>query len=325
MFRSTFLILFLFSTSLIHAQFSCDNIKVLGTYYNAFETNKLTIMLTNTSQVDDGNENVYTGFTIVTDQGDTLTTAEVCNCFSLPNQSGDTIMYNVEMYDGLTSSAHVPAAYCGTMHLESPSCEISYCMDSIVRPELPYHSGSDCDYLKIVGLYEAANNGSKDYYLMLTFSDPNVRGSSFGYTSYQFFDHNNIAISEESGPHYYIPTFVGDTSIVRVSFLEAIESDFCATIKMENPTCELQYCHSISTSVAEVSHDFKVVPNLTSDFVHVKSNHSINKIEVFNSNGSLIVESNTSEFSISQFSAGMYIVVAIFKDGSKAVEKIIKL
>ena len=106
--RQLLIFYLLIRTTLIQAQFSCDNIELVGIYINNFNTSDISIVLTNSNLQDDGNQNVYTGFQIITNAGDTLLMREPCFCYSLPNSQEDTIVYNLEIFEDFGTIYDLP-------------------------------------------------------------------------------------------------------------------------------------------------------------------------------------------------------------------------
>ena len=304
-------VIFLICSHTIQGQFSCDNIKLLGIYVNNLNTSQISLLMSNTNETDDGNTNVYTSFQIITDQGDTILQKDPCPCFILPNSTSDTIVYNLQLHENFRTIYELPDEFCGKIITRFPDCEITFCKNEIIYPDLPQLADANCTDYKVLGVYETANGGNTNYSILLTYTNQNYRGiGPTGYTAFEFFNHDQESISANSGPHYTMPQYVQDTIIIHLDFEELITSEFCGILKTTFlPVCEINYCKK-STSVNEIEarKNKLFFPNPTTGIVFVSEELSTKIIKIYNLNGQVVSKHYENKFDISQLTSGIYIV-----------------
>jgi len=324
--KQLLLISFLLTINLLHAQFSCDNIELVGIYTNNFNTSDISIVLTNSSPQDDDNQNVYTGFQIVTTEGDTLLTRESCYCYSLPNSQSDTIVYNLEIFEDFGTIYDLPDGFCGKIITQFPDCEIEFCKEEIIFPELPNQQGIDCNDYKILGLYPTAIGGISNYSILLTNTNPDYKGMLTGYTSFEFVNVDGISLSENTGPHFILPQYIQDTFIIHLQINEPIAGDLCAQLKMEFPDCMIDYCNLLdATNDININNKIRYFPNPTKGRISIESEIPITTIKIFDLSGKLIQRTNQQNIDISHFHNGIYIIEARLKNNQIGSTKLLKI
>lgn len=324
--RQLLIFYLLIRTTLIQAQFSCDNIELVGIYINNFNTSDISIVLTNSNLQDDGNQNVYTGFQIITNAGDTLLMREPCFCYSLPNSQEDTIVYNLEIFEDFGTIYDLPDGFCGKIITQFPDCEIEFCKDEIIYPELPDQAEIDCNDYQILGLYPTAIGGISNYSMLISNTNPDYKGMFTGYTSFEFVNNDGISLSENTGPHFILPQYIQDTFIVHLQFYEPIEIDFCGQLKMENPSCMIEYCNLLdATYDKRTNNKIRIFPNPTKGQISIESESSISFTKLFDLSGRLIQKTNQQNFDISHFDNGVYIMETTLENNKIWKTKLIKM
>ena len=102
----------------------------------------------------------------------------------------------------------LPGYNCGTLITEFPNCAISYCFDTIPTVNLPLTAVKNCDDFEIVGLYKTANGGERNYSMLLTnINQDSIRDWPIGYTGFQFFDKNDVPLTDMTTPGYIVPSY----------------------------------------------------------------------------------------------------------------------
>ena len=317
-----FLIALVYSISLI-AQLECDNIKLLGIYENNVNTSQLSLLISNSSLSDDGNGNAYTEISIVNILGDTIVNSNPV--FALPNNLNDTIVYNIKINESFDWIGDLPEYNQGTLITKYPNCEIEYNFDTIPQDNLPFTTNIDCDDFKVVGLYETANGGTKNYSLILTNTNQDsLRNWDAGYTNFQFYNTDNEPVSLPSGPHFLVPSTAGDTTIIHVEFTEGISLDEELILRMTSPECDVNYSNRGIVRIEElINQKVKIYPNPTDGIIKVESKNSIGQINVIDLYGIVLKSSNQNNISLDELNSGAYLIEINFKN-NRLIKKIMK-
>jgi len=82
----------------------------------------------------------------------------------------------------------------------------------------------------------------------------------------------------------------------------------------------------LSTGIDNVFNEnsISLYPNPVINNLTINSNKKIDKIEIYNSNGQLLInQTNTNQINFSQYNTGIYFV-RIFKDNQSIYKKVIK-
>ena len=326
-FTTHIMVLFLCLSANVFGQFDCDNITCVGLYFNNYNTGHLSIVLTNSSLEDDGNGNVYTSFQIVTDEGDSLLQSPPCYCYRLPKSHRDTFVYNIKINDTYRHIYELPEQFCGKLITEFPDCSLPICYTKAELPDLPAPNAAECEAYKICGIYENISDPLYNRSMLLTYTIPDARGyGPSAYTSFEFFDSNNISLNANSGPHYTLPQFYEDTVIVHLAFHDRDIDKICGKMVTQWPDCTIEYCEDNSTGLINPPHlQMYVFPNPAYGFVHISASEPIDRIELYGIDGRLVKKSTVNKIEISELNAGTYLIKANTQSGYVLVEKIIKL
>ena len=322
--RITLTILLVLPSFFAFGQFNCDNIKLLGIYHNNRNTDQLSLLITNSSPVHDGNGNVYTIISLINQEGDTVLHSNAV--FALPNSTEDTIVYNVPIHSQYDHIYELPDYNCGRMVTQFPNCDLSYCFDTIPELSLPHTDWLDCSDFKIAGIYETANGGTINYSFILTNTNQDsTRSWQTSYTDFQFFDENGNPLTEQSDPSFSVPRQYGDSVMIHMNFFDFLVPGQRIFLQMNNPDCQIEYQLNGSVAVSEIAwNGYAVFPNPTKGIVRVKTDKRIHKLELFDLNGTLFLQTTRNELDVSMLEPGVYFMV-INLDGRRVIEKLVKL
>lgn len=317
-------LVFMLSSLSLYGQFDCNHIKLLGIYDNNKFSSQLSLLITNTSLVNDGNGNVYTVIRLENEAGDTI--ANSAAIFRLPNSVEDSIIYKIPIHEDYDNINDLPNYYSGLLMTNYPDCEIAYHLDTIPEINLPQTTNLDCNDFKVLGIYETANGGNHNYSFILT----NTNGDSLrtwgtGYTQFQFVDENDEPVSSASSPSYFIPRQIGETIIVELEFVEGFTDIKPLFLKMKNPDCLIEYHSESTVNSYEVEKEhFKIYPNPTRDKIEVATKRPLKEMEIRDLNGRILKSTNFKQLDLAELNAGIYLMVLKFEE-TTVVQKIVKL
>ena len=164
------------------------------------------------------------------------------------------------------------------------------------------------------------NNGLRDIWvvkLSVACSPPNIGISSMNNTitsaapenfNFQWIDCSNNTIIEGENSSVFLATQLGDYAVVIADGLCKDTTD-CVSIT--------------AVSVQEIkSSDFKIYPNPTTNWVQIKTEHNVDKIEVYDVNGRLVLVEPFISFSTQNWVNGIYFLKIKTPNGSSNVKLI---
>lgn len=322
---SQLLIVFSFS-GILNAQFTCSNITIEGIYFNNFNTSHLSLVLSNKSPVPDNNGNVYTNFQLITDSGDSLLTSEKCNCYRLPKSQEDTFVYNIEIHENYRTIYDLPEQFCGQLISEFPDCSFPVCYSKKENTTLPPIREVNCNDYKIIAIYDLISNPPNNRSMLLGYTNPDSLGyGPSAYTTFEFFNAQNESLNINSGPHYILPQSISDTLIVHLSFHDSNIDNICGQLRTTGPTCVIDHCPGLINSQISVNTpEIEIYPNPVVSQLTLKCSSNFRNLEIYNSKGQKIKQSNSQSVDMSPYSNGVYYCKVSFKDNSISTIKFVK-
>lgn len=311
------------------AQTDCNNLKIIGIYTNNLNVRHVSLLMTNTLETNNEPLNAETGFELMK-ENDTISSFSNNDFdFVLPSSSQDTVMYNLVLNNGWNSgnvyetANGVKKATSLQLRTKTPDCVILYNVDSLVY-NFKNNSKNPCKDFKVTGLHKIANGNIHEYSMLLTNANPDsLSGLGSGYTSYQFYDDKDTAISEESNPGYTLPN-PKDTMVVHLQFNQSIAALSDLTLKTRNPECVVRYSKKI-TAIKEVSNlreSISVYPNPTNGDAQLNvPKEDIISLELFNLQGEKIEITHDKHYlNMAHLPTGVYVLRVIQKDNISAIK-----
>lgn len=316
-------IIILLFTSYCSAQFDCANIELLGIYDNNVHSSHLSLIFTNSSTQNDGNESKSTSILHINNVGDTIGVSGPN--FKLPKSEKDTFVYNVPIHENYNWIGDLPMYNEGRIITDFPYCELEYYYNSVSYENKPYTPLLDCTDFKVAGLYESAKEDNLNYSMLIvnTNSD-SLRGWPLGYTGFQLLDVNDEPLSEPTTPGYIVPTY-GDTLIVHLNILDPLLNEEIK-VKMVAPDCTLNYTKNlvVSSNVKSEVEIVKIFPNPCFDWLFIDSaDKNEFNYRIYNQVGQKVMTSKSKTIDVSGLTTGIYFI-EVRTDEFRLFEKIVK-
>lgn len=157
-------------------------------------------------------------------------------------------------------------------------------------------------------------------------TDPAILGYHIYESTSEFGIYQRISATPITDTSFQLTTYNG-THWYMVRAIKVMESG-CGKFIQPSMGISIQQDLALSTAVNEKDLALVVIPNPASQNLYIKSETLLNEIEVFNSLGQLIVNTQTSAFEaiidVKNWQNGVYYLIISNQDGSKRREKIIK-
>ena len=301
--------LLLISSSIAFAQFSGENLRVLGIYKNNLHIDRLSLHLENTNAKPDSNVNgqVYTQIGLISAEGDTLLLSFAQH--SLPTIEKNKLIYQIPLHPNYAHIADLPDYRCGTLFTHFPAANVPYCIDSISENE-EIETRIRCSDYQVEGIYQMGFHTRRQYSLLIRSQHPDSLKTAYtGYTSFQLFDADGQAISDATSPSYALPQYFGEIYSYPITCQRALLPAELIKLRLKNPDCEFSVIYNLVSDVSETrlsAESPKVYPNPVQDQLTIESETPLINIQLFDMKGRLLHKSHDETLNLSEMPAGLY-------------------
>ncbi len=308
-----FLLLFFYGA---FAQSYCDNLVFEGIYHDAVDEQKLYLVLNHSGSNSISSDSDYANIMIIADGEDTLSSRKKTYQYTLPEKVGEKIVFPLDLHESLSSYKDFADAFTGRIEFLFPDCTLDIAYNNVKIESLPQDNNIECTDYTLLDVIKSRAYDSKYAYLIIHSTLDNAQLLHTGYTSFEYFSEDDVAMSFKTGPNYFLPSLPSDTFAYLVQFKEVFEDFDKGYLKLENPDCILPLPSVINTVQQGSKSGFQLYPNPAHDIIKIESDWPIVKTEMMTSTGKTVQRFlGESPIDISDFSNGHYVLRVLYKNG----------